>query len=127
MRRPLPILLAALCLHLPGPATAQSEEIRIEAPWARASIDTGRPGVAYMTLRNDGDNTVTVREVRTAIAVRPEIHASRTNADRVASMAPAGNIEIDPGERVALDPGGRHVMLMELQEPLVEGRPSISR
>jgi copper(I)-binding protein len=36
-------------------------------------------------------------------------------------MAPTGEITIAPGEAAELAPGGLHVMLMQLQEPMTEG------
>lgn len=41
--------------------------------------------------------------------------------DGDSSMVPAGEIEVGPGESIALEPGGLHVMLMGLQSPLDEG------
>lgn len=49
------------------------------------------------------------------------IHETRTNSDGVSSMAPADDIVIPPGGMFALEPGGYHTMLMQLQSPLVEG------
>jgi copper(I)-binding protein len=43
------------------------------------------------------------------------------NEKGVSSMTPAGDIAIEPGEIVALEPGGLHVMLMGLQSSLDEG------
>jgi copper(I)-binding protein len=51
----------------------------------------------------------------------PDIHQTSTNADGVSSMAPAGEIEIAPGESVSLEPGGLHAMLMRLQRPMAKG------
>jgi periplasmic copper chaperone A len=39
----------------------------------------------------------------------------------VMKMRPAGPLEIPPGEEVRLDPGGMHIMLMQLRQPLKEG------
>jgi copper(I)-binding protein len=36
-------------------------------------------------------------------------------------MAHMEEVEIAAGETVALEPGGLHVMLMDLQRPMVEG------
>jgi hypothetical protein len=36
-------------------------------------------------------------------------------------MRPAGPLEIPPGEEVRLEPGGMHIMLMQLRQPLEEG------
>jgi hypothetical protein len=36
-------------------------------------------------------------------------------------MRPAGRLEIPPGKEVRLEPGGMHIMLMQLRQPLQEG------
>lgn len=121
-----PVILSAMTalmlnISLSAPALAGAEDVIVEGAWSRASIGTSRPGAAYMTIRNTGDEAVTLTEIRTDLAMMPEIHRSSTNDQGVSSMAPAGEIEIGPGETVALEPGGLHAMLMRLQRPMIEG------
>ncbi len=104
-------------------ATAKAEEpaVVVEEAWSRASIGTNRPGAAYMTIRNTGDETKVLAGLRTDLAMMPEIHLTSTNDQGVSSMSPAGEIAIAPGDAVALEPGGLHAMLMRLQRPMVKG------
>lgn len=104
-----------------APALAGSEDIVVEGAWSRASIGVNRPGAAYMTVRNTGDEAMTLTGLATPLAMMPEIHETKTNAEGVSSMAPAGDITIAPGGSVALEPGGLHAMLMRLQTPMTEG------
>ena len=103
------------------PAIAGSDDVVVEDAWARASIGVNRPGAAYMTIRNTGDEAVTLTGLRTDLAMMPDIHQTSTNAEGVSSMARAGEIEIAPGATVSLEPGGLHAMLMRLQRPMAEG------
>ena len=103
------------------PALAGSEDVVVEDAWARASIGVKRPGAAYMTIRNTGDEAIALTGIRTDLAMMPDIHQTSTNVEGVSSMAPAGEIEIAPGESVSLEPGGLHAMLMRLQRPMAEG------
>ena len=112
----------AISAGLAGFAAAGSADVVVSDAWSRASIGTSRPGVAYMTIENTGTAAVTLTGLRTEIAMMPEVHRTATNSQGVASMTPAGDIEIGPGELVALEPGGLHAMLMGLAEPLVEGQ-----
>lgn len=116
---PLLATLATLALTS-GVALAGSEDVVVENAWARASIGVNRPGAAYMTIRNTGDEAVTLTGIST-LAMMPEIHESKTNAEGVSSMAPAGEIAIAPGEAAELAPGRLHAMPMQLQEPMAEG------
>ncbi len=104
-----------------GVAMAEETTVVVEDAWARASIGMNRPGAAYMTVRNMGENTVILTGLRTDLAMTPEIHLTSTNDQGVSSMTPAGEIEIAPGEVAALEPGGLHAMLMRLSRPMVEG------
>lgn len=104
-----------------GVAMAEESTVVVEDAWARASIGMNRPGAAYMTVRNMGEDTVILTGLRTDLAMMPEIHLTSTNDQGVSSMTPAGEIEIAPGEVAALEPGGLHAMLMRLSRPMVEG------
>ncbi|MGS4947537.1 copper chaperone PCu(A)C [Meridianimarinicoccus sp. RP-17] len=118
----IPLLATLTVLALTsGAALAGSEDVVVENAWARASIGVSRPGAAYMTIRNTGDEGVTLTGISTPIAMMPEIHETTTNAEGVSSMAPAGEITIAPGEAAELAPGGLHAMLMRLQEPMAKG------
>lgn len=94
--------------------------LEIDTPWARASIGTARPGAAYVTIRNTGTQPERLVGIETPIAARPQVHAM-VEEDGVMKMRVAGPVEIPPHGRVALEPGGLHIMLMELQAPLEEG------
>lgn len=109
----------AACVALP--MLAGSEDVLVEDAWSRASIGVNRPGAAYMTVRNNGNVAVTLTGIRTDLAMMPQIHRSATNDQGTSSMTPAGEIEIAPGDAVALEPGGLHAMLMRLQRPMVKG------
>lgn len=114
-------LAFSIFVGLPTASFAESEDVVVEDAWARASIGTNRPGAAYMLLRNAGSDAVTLVGLETPLAMMPDIHETKTDGNGVSSMAPAGEIEIPPGESVSLEPGGMHVMLMRLQTKMVEG------
>ena len=42
--------------------------------------------------------------------------------DNIARMQRVEGVELAPGERVALEPGGYHLMLMDLAAPLAVGQ-----
>jgi copper(I)-binding protein len=55
------------------------------------------------------------------VAERATLHRS-FEQDGQAGMEHVDALAITPGTPVTLEPGGLHVMLMELKSPLVEGR-----
>lgn len=115
------LVVIIIVAGLAGTAFAGSNDVIVHDPWSRASIGTSRPGVAYMTIRNEGSETVTLVGIGTDLALMSEIHKSSTNAQGVSSMVLVGEIEIPPASAVVLEPGGLHAMLMGLQEPMLEG------
>ena len=121
MRPFAPATFAVTLLIGASPLLAGGEDVVVEDAWSRASIGTSRPGVAYMTLRNTGAEPVVVTGLRTDLAMMPMIHATSTDAQGVTRMSHMEEVDIAEGETVALAPGGLHVMLMDLQRPMVEG------
>lgn len=123
MKSSIAATISASCLFvgLPTTTVAGSEDVVVEDAWSRASIGINRPGAAYMTLRNTGTDPMTLVGLETPLAMMPDIHETKTDANGVSSMAPAGEIMIPPGESVSLEPGGLHAMLMRLQTKMVEG------
>ncbi|WP_336072284.1 copper chaperone PCu(A)C [Nitratireductor rhodophyticola] len=114
-------LAAIAALGFATPAWAQSEGlIGVEQPWARASIMASRPAAAYFTVVNRGDQADTLVGLESPIADRAEVHQT-IKQDDVMKMAPAGPVEVPAGGEVRLEPGGLHVMLMELERPIREG------
>ena len=61
-----------------GVAMAEESTVVVEDAWARASIGINRPGAAYMTVRNMGEDTVILTGLRTDLAMMPEIHLTST-------------------------------------------------
>jgi periplasmic copper chaperone A len=117
--------LAILLLLVPTAAAHAGEVARlglleVDTPWARATIGTARPGAAYVTFRNTGDQLEELVDISTPAAAHPEVHEMEEEGG-VMKMRPAGPLEIPPGEEVRLEPGGMHIMLMQLQQPLEEG------
>ncbi|MEM1372210.1 MAG: copper chaperone PCu(A)C [Pseudomonadota bacterium] len=108
-------------LSVAPPVLADGDNVVIDGAWSRASIGTSRPGVTYMSLTNTGDTAVIVTGLRTDLAMMPMIHTSSTDEQGVTRMSHMDRLEIGAGETVALAPGGLHVMLMDLQRPMVEG------
>jgi copper(I)-binding protein len=115
--------IAAALLALPGIALAQGQQqgdIRITAPWARAA-GRGATGGGFLTLQNTGSAPDRLVAVRAAIARSVELHESSREGD-VMRMRPVDGIDLPPGQEVKLAPGGFHIMLIGLAEPLDRGR-----
>jgi periplasmic copper chaperone A len=94
-------------------------EIRIAAPWARATAGTATVGAAYMTLNNTGATADRLIEASSPVAAKTEMHTHIIEGD-IMRMRPVDGVDLPPGESVEFQPGGLHVMLIGLTGPLQE-------
>ena len=112
--------LAALSLATPVLAHSyKAGEIEISHPWSRAA-PVGVTGAGYLTLTNKGATADRLLSARADIARAVEIHTASLEGG-VMRMRPVEAIEIAAGAEVALAPGGFHIMLIGLKQPLVQG------
>lgn len=110
-----------------APAGPESERPRativVEEPWARPVTVTEGERVhsaAYFTLRNQGDTAVRLLGADTDVAARTEIHETRLE-DGVMRMRARTDVDLPAGEALRFEPGGLHVMLMDVRQDLVAG------
>lgn len=109
---------------LTGPAVAADPvkvgDVVIHEPWARVSIGNAPNSAAYMTLETMGDAADSLVSGATPAAETVELH-THIMEEGVAKMRPVEAIEVAPGTPTVLEPGGLHVMLIDLTGPLEEG------
>jgi copper(I)-binding protein len=120
LRGLLPILAA---LALSAPASAHDYKIgalSIGHPWARETPPAAKMGAGYLTVKNTGTEADRLLTVETPGAEKVEIHQSLTE-NGIAKMRPVTAVDIAPSGETALQPGGYHLMLVGLKEPLAEG------
>jgi copper(I)-binding protein len=102
------LLLAAL------PALAQ---VTVGEPWVRATVAQQKATGAFMTLTS-------VQGARLVAASSPvgvvEVHEMKM-VDDVMRMRQIDALELPAGKAVALSPGGYHLMLLDLKQPLKAG------
>jgi hypothetical protein len=118
----LSLLLATTALPLGASAQEfKAGSLVIAQPWSRATAGGAKVGAGYMTITNTGSEPDRLVGGALPQAGRFEVHEMRMQ-DGVMTMRPvSGGLEIKPGQTVKLEPGGYHVMFMELKEPLKNG------
>ena len=124
--------------------------ITVSGQWARTSPKMTSAGAVYLTITNgtDVDDALTGASVDASIAGTTQVHETKVadgeedmtattemhgEGDMTATtemhgdqggmmtMQPVDEIAIPAGETLTLEPGGYHIMLMELVEPLKTG------
>ena len=95
--------------------------VSIDKPWARSSPAMANAGAVYMGLSSsDGDRLIGVA-IDVSIAGTAEIHETAM-ADGAMRMQEVGEIDLPAGSTVALEPGGYHIMLLDITTPLETGQ-----
>ena len=114
------LALAALGL-MTSFACAQSGTIEVDHVWARATPGGAKTGAIYLTLVNKGTVDDKLVSASTPAAGMAQLHQMSMD-NGVMKMRPIAAIDVKPGGKTELKPGGLHIMLMELKGPLVEGK-----
>lgn len=100
----------------PAPTTPRTLEV--EQPWVRPAPQGGTSAL-YLRLVNGTSIADTLLGATFGPAEVVEIHESFRTEDGTAGMRPIGPVSVAPKSRIALEPGGKHMMLIGLNEPLV--------
>ena len=109
------MLTALATLLTTSPVLAQ---VTVADPWVRGTVAQQRATGAFMTLTAPAGARLV--EARSPVAGVVEIH-EMTMDSNVMRMRQVPMLELPAGKAVELKPGGYHVMLMELKQPMKTG------
>jgi len=115
------LLMALLIAALPAFSHSfEKGDLQIRHPWSRATPPGAKVGVGYLEIRNNGAQPDRLLSASTSVAKRVEMHITE-QAGEVAKMRQLRAFEVPGRERLALEPGGAHLMLVDLVQPLKKG------
>lgn len=102
---------------------APSAVLTVQDPWVRATTGTEDPSMsaAFMTLTNDGESDLTVTGASSPVAGMVQLHEMAMVEGEMVMREVEDGIVLEPGVGQLLQPGGMHVMLMELTDELAPG------
>lgn len=95
-------------------------DLHIANPWSRALPPVAKTGAAYLVIDNRGVQDDTLLEVRTPIAGHAEMH-EHVHKDGLMKMQQLDTLAVPAGDSVSFKPGGYHIMLFDLKQPLIAG------
>jgi hypothetical protein len=125
MKRPIKLILSiafALATSVQVNAqTSSSSSIVVERPWARATPGGAKTGATYLTLINNGASAEQLLMATTPVADKVQFH-STTEENGMSRMREMQVVDVAPHARATFDPGGMHIMLVGLKQPLKEGQ-----
>ena len=117
------LLLAAALLPLPALAHDTVTELgalRILNPWTRAA-GQGMQGGGFLVIRNTAGEADRLLSAASPAAGRLELHTHIRDGD-VMRMRPVADMPVPAHGEVALQPGGLHLMLIGLTQPMNDGQ-----
>lgn len=116
------MLIAAFAANSVSAHDVTKGDIVISAPWSRVTPAGAPVGAGYVVITNKGLTADRLLSFKTDLAGQPEVH-EMTNEGGVMKMRPlAKGLIIPAGATVKLEPGGYHLMLLQLKKPLTAGQ-----
>ena len=116
--------LAMLSCLIAAPARAEevkAGDLVITQAWTRATPGGARIGGGYLTIENKGAAPDRLIGGSADFAGKIEVHEMAMN-NGVMTMRPLDKgLAIEPGKTVKLAPGGYHLMMFDLKNPLKQG------
>ena len=104
------LLLACGALH--------AQPVEVHDAWARSTVKGQKGSGAFMNIK--AKEGVKLVGVSSPVAGVAEVHEMKMDGD-IMKMRAVPALELPAGQTVELKPGGYHVMLMELKQPLTQG------
>lgn len=120
MHTPLPARLAVLALTAGLLACGGPAQVSVDHGYVRLAAVPRSPGAAYFTLHG-GATPTTLLSVSTDVAIKAEIHESM-NSGGMSSMKPLDTLPVPARAEVRFAPGGKHVMLFDVNPGVKPGR-----
>lgn len=93
-------------------------DVKVDGPWVRGTTASQKTTGAFMTLISSGDAALVAATSPAAGIV--EIHEMRMDGSSM-RMRQVDELTLPAGKRVELNPGGYHIMLMDLRQQMRAG------
>jgi periplasmic copper chaperone A len=106
------------------PHQVRKGDITVSSRIVRASIPGSPNSAAYMVISNAGGAPDALIAARCACAVKVDIHKTE-DMRGMSTMVSAAPVAVPPHGQVMFQPGGYHLMLTGLKEPLRDGGQQI--
>lgn len=108
-------------LLLPTFSFASAQSVQVHQAWAKPTLKGNMMGVAYVTLENTGEETISLVAASSPVAERVEIHTHSQGDNGMMQMRQLPALEMAPNSKHIFKPGGLHFMLFGMKQPLAMG------
>lgn len=120
MRHTITALLLGLTLATPLFAGTAADAISVADPWAKETPPGLKVSAGFLVLKNSDDKEHQLVAAESSVSGMVELH-THINDQGVMRMRPVENIPVPAGGTAKLQPGGLHLMIMMLKQPLKAG------
>lgn len=111
------IQLTAALLTLAS-AAALAADVDVKTPWVRGTVSGQQATGAFMEITSKAGAAIV--GASSPVAGVTEVHEMKMDGG-VMKMRAVARLDLPAGKPVKLEPGGYHVMLMDLKQPLKKG------
>ena len=108
-------------MKMKGPGNFMKKGMHISAPWTSPTTAADKSAAVFMTVMNHRRDDVVLLEIKTPIAAKAIIHSVVTKDGEPVMEAMTKGLPLAKHQIVRMEPGGMHVMLMGIKEPLKDG------
>ena len=95
-------------------------DIEVINAWIREVPPGSDVTALYLDIKNNGGEDAIV-SISSPVSDTAEIHSTEINSDGIAKMVELENVAVPANGVLNLKPGGKHIMLIGLKEPLKPG------
>ena len=114
------IVQAGLLLLCASVAMSQAQPLTASDAWVRA-VPGSDIAAAYLSLSNSGPAPMTIIGVSSPAAASAMIHETSAQEGQ-SRMRPRAQLIVPAGQTIRFEPGGLHIMLHELKQPVQPGQ-----
>jgi periplasmic copper chaperone A len=115
---PYALMLAGMVASTPAAHGQIANDVKVFDVWARTTVPGASVSAAYMHIKSK--SAVKLIKAESTLAGMTEIH-QMSMKDGVMNMSAVDAVEVPAGKLVDLKPGGLHIMLMQLKQPIRKG------
>ena len=120
MRNPITALSLTLFLVASAWAGSAADDVQVIDPWAREIPPNMTTSAGFLTMKNTGSVEHKLVGAESPATGMVELH-THINDGGVMRMRPVENMPVPAGGTTELKPGGLHLMLMQLKQPIKAG------
>jgi hypothetical protein len=95
-------------------------DLSVDEAWVRLGAVKGRPAAAYFTVHG-GPTDATIIAITSDVSIKSEMHESLKGSGGMMTMVPLKSVRVPANTDVAFKPGGRHVMLFDMNPGIKPG------